>query len=331
MGITATPYVIASGSHTAELFRDEMQASLTGTGVVNPGDLAVSQNGTPNMSVNVAQGQAVVPGTLGAAGVFGTNLTAQTGYTGPTASFTQQGCYYDYNNATVNLTISAADPTNPRIDLVCLSNPDAQYSGASNTPVLQVITGTPAPSPSPPTVPASSLVLAQIAVAANASSIVTANISDQRPHVAPLVRTPVYASMYLNAAQQLGAGVTATVAFDTIVNDPTTLCSTVNHNITIKVAGRYLASWGVAAALNNNPQDFTTQLAKNAAVIRQGSRFVLRGGTTNDAMESVGSAHVNLAVGDVITINAYNGGSGVMNLSNGATTAFVDLTLQTAS
>ena len=42
------------------------------------------------------------------------------------------------------------------------------------------MTGTPAGSPSPPSAPANSFTLAQVAVAANATSITSGNITDQR-------------------------------------------------------------------------------------------------------------------------------------------------------
>lgn len=180
MTLEAPAYVISASSHSAALFRQTLQGLIDGYGVTDSASLAITQNGTPNMSVNVAAGVIYCPGTLGATSGFYANSNAQTAY-GLPSSMTSQGGYAAYNDATVNLTISAADPTNPRIDLVVASIQDAQYSGSNNQPVLQVITGTPAPSPSAPSAPASSVVLAQIAVAANATSIVTANITDERP------------------------------------------------------------------------------------------------------------------------------------------------------
>lgn len=180
MPLESPAYVISADSHSAALFRLAAQSMISGCGVTESGSLAVSQNGTPNMSVNVAAGMIWMPGTLGATTGFGNNTGAQTAY-GLPSSKTSQGSYGAYNDATVNLAISAADPTNPRIDLVVASVQDAQYSGSNNQPVLQVITGTAAPSPSAPSAPASSVVLAQVAVAAGASSIVTANITDKRP------------------------------------------------------------------------------------------------------------------------------------------------------
>lgn len=110
------------------------------------------------MSVNVAAGQVWIPGQSSA----------------------NQGMYYALNDATVNLAIAAADPSHPRIDVVYASVQDAAYAGATNLWVLGVQTGTPAPSPSPPAIPVSSIALANVAVAANATSITSGNITDQR-------------------------------------------------------------------------------------------------------------------------------------------------------
>jgi hypothetical protein len=90
------------------------------------------------------------------------------------------GVYTVFNDATTVATITAADFTNPRIDLVCVTVRDAFYSGANNDVIFNVVTGTPAGSPVAPATPANSIALATVAVAANASTIVTADITDAR-------------------------------------------------------------------------------------------------------------------------------------------------------
>ncbi len=202
MALQSPAYVISADSHSAELFRRASQSLISGAGVV-PGGLTCTANGTPNMSVNVAAGQVWIPGTLGSTSGLTTNTTAQTTY-GLPASLTSQGAYYAYNDGTVNLAISTADPTNPRIDLICAVVQDAQYAGSTNTPVLLVITGTPAASPAVPSAPASTVVLAQVAVAASAASIVTANITDERPVLA-LVAPPGVGYQY-SGTPLAGAG-----------------------------------------------------------------------------------------------------------------------------
>src|SRR4051812_47438970 len=99
------------------------------------GAFAGSQNGSPNMSVNVASGQVYIPGTQG----------------------TKQADSVGINDPRKNITITAADGTNPRIDLIVAKVQDSLYSGVTNAWSLVVVTGTPAGSPAAPTAPANSL------------------------------------------------------------------------------------------------------------------------------------------------------------------------------
>src|SRR5574337_1500593 len=66
---------------------------------------------------------------------------------------TDQGLYFVYNDATKTLTISSADATNPRKDIVVAHVKDNFHGQAGDTWVIEVITGTPAASPVEPTTP----------------------------------------------------------------------------------------------------------------------------------------------------------------------------------
>lgn len=78
------------------------------------------------------------------------------------------------------LTVAASDPVNPRIDLVCGTVVD--NGNSTSYGMVQVVTGTPAPSPSPPATPASSARLAQVSVPALATGIVSGDITDVRSY-----------------------------------------------------------------------------------------------------------------------------------------------------
>jgi hypothetical protein len=161
------PFALQNGSHSAAIFRQAVSSVVPNTGgIVQAGDLAVTQTGTPSMGVVVGVGRAWVPGT---------NVANFSGTT-----YSSQAQYFALNDAPVTLTIASADPTNPRIDIVCLTVNDSNYSGSTNSAVLQVITGTPAASPAAPAAPANSMVLANVSVAANATSVVNANITQQQ-------------------------------------------------------------------------------------------------------------------------------------------------------
>lgn len=173
MAVRNPPSWLQAGTHPAEndrlliagLLGYDLSTTGVRGGVTTIGHLAVTQNGTPNMSVNVAAGHAFVRGSQSAA----------------------QGVYHVVNDATVNLPITTADATNPRRDLVILQVRDSAYSGSSDDARLFVVTGNPASSPSDPSLASypNSLVLARITVGAGVTSITSANIADLRPQVRP--------------------------------------------------------------------------------------------------------------------------------------------------
>ena len=158
MALRTPPSWLQNGSHPAENDRLSMQALYATTGIIGTSSLQVTQNATPGMSVFIASGWAAIVGN------YQTNM----------------GVYTAYNDATATAVITTANPTNPRIDLVCLTVSDAYYTGVTNTVVINVVAGTPAASPAVPATPINSIALAQVAVAANATSILNANITDVR-------------------------------------------------------------------------------------------------------------------------------------------------------
>jgi hypothetical protein len=153
--------------------REYVSVDFPTAGVVNGGDLAVVQHaGTPAMSVDVAAGFVMLKGIL---------------------SSVTQGTYPYLKDALETKTIAAADPTNPRRDLVCAVVTDSVYAvdGTPNTQNIRVLTGTPAGSPVDPAIPgtwSAYQLLARVAVAANATSILNANITDLRTFCMPRPR-----------------------------------------------------------------------------------------------------------------------------------------------
>lgn len=158
MALRTPPSWLQNGSHPAENDRLTTQALWATTGIIGTSSLEVTQNSPAGMSVLVASGWAAIVGT-----------------TQP-----NMGAYVIFNDASDTLTVTAADPTNPRIDRVVATIQDAYYSGAFNNVIFQVVAGTPSGSPVAPATPANSISLATIAVGAGVTSIVTANITDTR-------------------------------------------------------------------------------------------------------------------------------------------------------
>ena len=189
MALRTPPSWLQNGSHTAENDRLTTTGSLWGvSGVVRSADLAVTASS--GMTLSVASGWAAIIGT------YQTNM----------------GTYMAYNDGAATATITTADATNPRIDLVCITVNDAAYSGSLNSVAINVVKGTAAGSPSVPSTPTNSIALAQVAVAAGATTISSGNITDVRtraqivePTFTSAASTSVPVRIQLNASQTANA------------------------------------------------------------------------------------------------------------------------------
>lgn len=168
----------------------------------NAASLAVSQRGAgANMSVDIAIGDAHIPYS--------------------TYSF------WGFTDAVNNVTVSASDPSNPRRDIVVAYVDLSVVSSASNNNPgalkFKVIAGTPAGSPSDPSDTVIGLnvgagnpwvKLARLSIAANATTVVNANITDLRTAVLPLIpdggiATAKHADSSIATAKLADAAVTA--------------------------------------------------------------------------------------------------------------------------
>lgn len=161
MTVQNPPLYLQSEAHPAEDFRRFFTALFGDrAGVLTSTDLAVTEkSGTPDMSVDVAAGSVIVAGS----------------------SDTYQGHYFAENRGTTNVTITAADGTNSRYDLIVVRIQDSGHDGGSTDTVsIEVVTGTAAATPLFPTVPASSFVLATVLVPNGASTITNSDITDIR-------------------------------------------------------------------------------------------------------------------------------------------------------
>ena len=189
MALRTPPSWLQNGSHTAENDRLTTTGSLWGaSGVVRSADLAVTASSGMNLSV--AAGWAAILGT------YQTNM----------------GTYMAYNDGAATATITTADPSNPRIDVVCITVNDAAYTGSLNSVAINVVKGTAAGSPTVPSTPTNSIALAQVAVAAGATSITSGNITDVRvraqiiePTISSASSTAVPVRIVLNSGQTANA------------------------------------------------------------------------------------------------------------------------------
>lgn len=142
-------------------------------GVLASGDLKVTAAAGGGMKVDIAAGAALVKGD---SGVAGTGLT--------------QGLFYIVNDASVAnaVTLTNADPTNPRIDQIVLRARDSSDLGSgADDSVFEVVTGTPTSGATldnrtgAPALPNDRVRLADVLVPAGSSSTTNGNIRDRRP------------------------------------------------------------------------------------------------------------------------------------------------------
>jgi hypothetical protein len=270
MTLQTPPSWLQAGSYPAQYDRLTAQALWATTGIIGSPSLAVTANSPAGMSVRVASGWAAIVGT----------------------TTTNMGVYTIFNDAQDTLTITTADPTNPRIDLVCATVRDAFYSGANNDVIFQVIAGTPAGSPVAPALPANSISLATVAVGAAVTQINTGNITDTRT----LVTTNIPETGDISSVTA-GAGLTG---------------------------GGSSGAVTLAASVATNPQtgtSYTLALADNG-------KLVTLANASPVAVTIPLNSSIALPVGAVIMMAAYGAGAvtiagagGVTVVSNGATAA----------
>lgn len=147
--------------HPADVFRRVIDGLITQEGIASAADLAVSAQSSPNMTVKVAAGHIFVKGD------------ERTG----------QGMYHCFNDADYNVTISAAPLSLSRTDIIVARVlEDAEDSSGQNEWELAAIAGS--AGGGEPATPDNTVKLAVISIAASASSITNANITDSRRRAA---------------------------------------------------------------------------------------------------------------------------------------------------
>lgn len=293
MALRTPPSWLQNGSHPAENDRLTMQAIFATTGIINSSSLAVTANSPAGMSVRVASGWAAIVGT----------------------TQSNMGVYTVYNDAITTLTITTADPSNPRIDRVVATVQDAYYTGAYNDVIFQVIAGTPAGSPVAPATPANSISLATVAVGAAVTQINTGNITDTR--VSVTTNLPVGDLTEVLA----GTGITVTNGtgpVPTVAIDSTVATLTGSQTLTNKILTSPQINLGINTQTGTT---YTTVLADNGKLVTlsNASAIAVTIPLNSSVAYPVGAQinMVQLGAGQVTVAGA----GGVTVVSTGATAA----------
>lgn len=226
--LSGTPSFLgtSSVSYSAKDVRRFMSAapiaySAGGEGIIETNDFAVSQRAAgANLSVDVASGEAYVKG----------DTTAD------------EGSYYVREASTVNVAITAADVSNPRVDRVVLEvKNDSEDASGLNLARIRTIDGTPTVGATlsnlsgAAAVPSTCLLLANVLVAASDTAITTAEIQDAR------VRTTKSVRLANTSTQSITNSTETVLTFDTELHDYDAMHSTVSNTsrITIATPGVY--------------------------------------------------------------------------------------------
>ena len=247
MTLRTPPSWLQNGSHPAENDRLTTQALWATTGIIKSTSLEVTPNSPVGMSVIIASGWAAIVGT----------------------TQSNMGTYVAYNDAPTVVAITTANPTNPRIDLVCATVQDAYYTGAQNNVIFQVVVGTPASSPVAPALPANSIALAEVDVVAGALSITSGDITDLRTLVTTNIPESGDISAVVAGTGLSGGGTSGsvTLAINTAVTaDLTTAQTLTNKTLTTPTLTSPLINLGVNAQTGTT---YTTVLADNGKLVTQ--------------------------------------------------------------
>jgi hypothetical protein len=290
MTLRTPPSWLQNGSHPAENDRLTTQALYASTGIIGTSSLAVTPNSPAGMSVIVASGWAAIVGT----------------------TQSNMGTYVAYNDAPNTLTVTTANPTNPRIDIVVVTVQDAYYTGAFNDVIFQVIAGTPAGSPTAPATPANSIKLANIAVGAGVTSILAGNITDTRVSVTTNLSlgdiTDVVAGTGLTGGGSSGSVTLAIGSSVATLTDVQTLTNKSLTNPKINVATNAQTNTTYAPVLDDNGKLITLSNAAPVTVTIP----------LNSSVNYPVGAQLNLARYGAGTVTL-QGSAGVTIVSTGAT------------
>lgn len=187
-----TTSLLDTKAYDFSVLRYMSESLIVQSGVVNKGDYLVTAKASqPPMGVSVAAGAAWVKASTG----------------------TRNGAYHVVNDGSVDITLTAADVTNPRVDRIILRVADtSDLSSATDTATLEVVSGTPTSGATLANLngaaaqPANTLNLAFVLVGASVTSVVGANIGNWLDPIGTAAGTPVVSGAVTTAAPAFALG-----------------------------------------------------------------------------------------------------------------------------
>ncbi|HET6916944.1 MAG TPA: hypothetical protein VFH56_12710 [Acidimicrobiales bacterium] len=223
------------------------------------------------------------------------------------------GPYLYATDGTDTGSITAADATNPRIDVVYVQVKDnVQDSSGSESGLIGYIAGTPAATPVAPTMPAHSMALAQISVPKAGGG------NPSVSWVAPMWNQAQSWSATRAFSQSIGSTTETQVVFGTSVINVGGAYSTTTGNATIVVPGWYDLFATVNLDQNTNNNGYLA-LKVNGSLVAVQTTQALAVSTTNPMRQITVKASAYLNAGDVVGVYVWhNAGAAIsVNPANG--------------
>lgn len=182
MGLQQPPFCLEGRSdHTAKLHRRAWSSLLKNPGVTALAtDWIVTQRGAgADRSVDVSIGSGWIP------------------------QYQNNGHYFAFADTITNVPLTTNVSGLSRIDSIVAQIHDSELFGGNDDVVFVPVAGTPSGSPVPPTVPNTSLLLANVLLANGYATVVNANITDKRVAIKAQGQ-PVVSLLTSNIAVQSG-------------------------------------------------------------------------------------------------------------------------------
>lgn len=220
-----------------------------------------------------------------------------------------QGRWFEVYSEEEELVVTTPDPTLPRIDRAIV-----RLDYTNREVVLAMLDGTPAASPSPPSLTRDSsrfeLSLAQVYVAAGATQILTANITDERfnSYLCGISVPLSHSSGVYNAACAAKRTSDQTIATgtDTEVSFQTTEYMTETTMWTISNPGRIYAPYpGLYYCLFRAMWQASGTGSRYSSILKNNTTrysYEVRPGSSTDYVISYTDALIKLDVGDFVTV-----------------------------
>lgn len=225
----------------------------------------------------------------------------------------------------VGKTVSAADPTNPRHDLVTLQVTDPGSSVAAGSSDVVIVQGTPASSPTDPAAPTGALVIARINVRAGSTSIVQNDITDLRTQIGlrDSQPNPAWDMSGLTASKTIANNTATGIILNSLNESAQLTAAALNPAaVTIEVPGVYDTDFHATFLAGGS-----IALRQAAVTINRGASVIRRfkGGTdsSNSIVWLRAGGRIRLQAGDLVFATVIQQSGGNLNLDDtDLTTAF---------